>query len=55
VLQVRADAALAVGDTTLARNTYADLVALLINADGGGVALRERASSQLERLPDRSR
>ena len=47
---LRADAALAVGDTTLARNTYADLVALLINADGGGVAQRDRASNELERL-----
>lgn len=53
VLHVRADAALAVGDTTLARNAYADLVQLLINADGGGVAARERASRELERLTTR--
>jgi tetratricopeptide (TPR) repeat protein len=50
VLHVRADAAMAVGDTALARNTYADLVQLLINADGGGVTARDRASRELERL-----
>jgi tetratricopeptide (TPR) repeat protein len=55
VLDVRADVALAVGDTTLARNTYADLAALLINADGGGVTTRERAANQLERLGAKNR
>jgi len=50
VLRIRADAALALGDTALARNTYADLVELLIHADGGGVAVRERAAKELERL-----
>ncbi|MBI2071544.1 MAG: protein kinase [Gemmatimonadetes bacterium] len=58
VLHVRADAALALGDTALARNTYAQLVQLLVNADGAGVATRERAARELERLtskpvPDR--
>ena len=50
VLHIRADAALALGDTALARNTYADLVQLLVNADGAGVATRERAARELERL-----
>jgi hypothetical protein len=54
VLHMRADAAAAVGDTALARNSYADLLALLVNADGGGVAIRERAASQLERLGAKS-
>jgi tetratricopeptide (TPR) repeat protein len=53
VLEVRGQAALAVGDTALARNTYADLVAILINADGGGVTARERAANQLQRLAQR--
>ncbi len=53
VLHIRADAALALGDTALARNTYADLVQLLINADGAGVATRERAARELERLTTR--
>ena len=53
VLHVRADAALALGDTALARNTLAELVQLLINADGGGVTTRERAARELERLTAR--
>ncbi len=53
VLHVRGDAALAVGDTALARNAYADLVQLLVNADGGGVATRERAGRELEKLTKR--
>jgi hypothetical protein len=50
VIHLRADAALVLGDTALARNTLAELVQLLINADGGGVAAREQAARGLERL-----
>src|SRR5574341_1545244 len=53
VLHIRADAALTLGDTALARNTYADLLQLLINADGAGVATRERTARELERLTTR--
>ena len=53
VLPVRAAAALAVGDTALAINTYADLVDRLELADGGGVAIRERAKQALEELKAR--
>ena len=53
VLPVRAAAALALGDTTLAMNTYADLVDRLELADGGGIAVRERAKQALEELKAR--
>ncbi|MBI4500251.1 MAG: protein kinase, partial [Gemmatimonadetes bacterium] len=50
VLPLRAAAALAVGDTALAMNTYADLVDRLELADGDGIAIRDRAMQALEEL-----
>ncbi len=49
-LSLRADAALAIGDTVLAINTYADLVDLLPEADGTALAARTRAERALSRL-----
>jgi tRNA A-37 threonylcarbamoyl transferase component Bud32/Tfp pilus assembly protein PilF/TolB-like protein len=49
-LEAEAEAAVAVRDTTLARNTYRHLLSLLNNPDGGGVVLREEARLGLVRL-----
>ncbi|MBI4421842.1 MAG: protein kinase [Gemmatimonadetes bacterium] len=55
VLPFRAEAALAVGDTALAANTYADIVSLLAPADGEGVAIRQQAGRALQELRARAR
>ncbi len=53
VLPLRADAALATGDTALAISTYRDLVSILELADGDGVAIRDHARQVLEELEAR--
>ena len=50
VLPLRAEAALALGDTALASNTYRDLMQILIEPNGQGVAVRDRVVEALERL-----
>jgi tetratricopeptide (TPR) repeat protein len=55
ILHLRADAALELGDTALAINTYADLVQILARPDGAGIAVRERAARALERLRGEAR
>lgn len=50
VLRIRGEAALALGDTALARNTFSYLLDLLSEADGGGVALRGQAQRVWERI-----
>jgi tetratricopeptide (TPR) repeat protein len=54
VLPLRAAAALALGDTTLAIQTYKDVVDLLDLAEGEGVAVRAHAAQALEELRARS-
>jgi hypothetical protein len=53
VLPLRAEAALAAGDTVMALNTYQDLIGLLTSADGGGVEIRDRATRAHEELRNR--
>ncbi len=53
VLPLRAQAALAVGDTVLAMNTYRDVVDLLAPADGDGLLVRARAQQALSDLAGR--
>jgi TolB-like protein len=50
VLPLRAEAALALGDTALASNTYRELLQIIVEPDGEGVETRERVRRALERL-----
>ncbi|GIW53423.1 MAG: hypothetical protein KatS3mg081_2778 [Gemmatimonadales bacterium] len=50
VLRIRGEAALEVGDTALARNTFAYLLQVLASPDGSGTAARERALRTWERI-----
>ncbi|HWP37218.1 MAG TPA: protein kinase [Gemmatimonadales bacterium] len=50
VLPLRAEAALALGDTALASNTYRDLLQIIVEPDGAGAETRDRVQRALERL-----
>ncbi|MBI3981828.1 MAG: protein kinase [Gemmatimonadetes bacterium] len=50
VLPLRAEAALALGDTAGASNIYRDLLQTIVEPNGEGVAARERIARALERL-----
>ncbi|HEX9582441.1 MAG TPA: protein kinase [Gemmatimonadales bacterium] len=50
VLPLRAEAALALGDTALTLNTYRDLLQIITRPDGAGVATQARVLRELERL-----
>jgi serine/threonine protein kinase len=49
-LRLRAEAALLVADTTLALNTYEDLLGILEPADGAGIPIRERIQQAVDDL-----
>jgi tRNA A-37 threonylcarbamoyl transferase component Bud32/tetratricopeptide (TPR) repeat protein len=53
VLPLRAEAALALGDTALALNTYRDLLQTMTQPNGQGVETRQRVVRALERLGER--
>jgi len=53
VLPIRAAAALAVGDTALAVQTYQSLVDIMELAEGDGIAIRQRAAEILDDLKAR--
>ena len=50
ILPLRASAALTLGDTALASNTYRDLLQVMVEPNGEGVAVRQRVAAALERL-----
>ena len=49
-LRIRAEVALKLADTTLALNTYEDLLSILEPADGAGIAIRERAQQAVDAI-----
>ncbi|MSR05657.1 MAG: tetratricopeptide repeat protein [Gemmatimonadetes bacterium] len=53
IMPLRAEAALAQGDTVLAINTYVELLQILEMADGDGLLVRERALQALDDLKTR--
>ena len=53
IMPLRAEAALAQGDTVLAINTYVELLQILEMADGDGLLVRERAARALDDLKAR--
>ena len=50
ILSIRAAAAVAANDLALARQTYQELIELLEEANGQGIALRENAETALAEL-----
>ncbi len=50
VLPLRAEAAMALGDTALATNTYRELLQIIVEPDGAGVETKQRVTRALERL-----